>query len=93
MIKLNYISKRYWDVSEKKERINWCTSKMAILCHISVLWRSLAVSARGQDYGKECKKMLSDIILECFLLFRLLDCDDVEKAIKERIKEHDGKEY
>ncbi len=90
MIVLNKIAVRYWKISENQKRVNWCTSKMAILCHISTIWRSLCMSNRStrqNDRYRDVEIQAVDIILEILNLLTLIGCNDIDGVIKYRIEQ------
>jgi hypothetical protein len=95
MIVLNKIAVRYWKISEKQKRVNWCTSKMAILCNISTIWRNLCKSnrsARPDERYRDVEIQVVDIMLELLNLLTLIGCNDIEGVIKHRIDQKEGKE-
>lgn len=95
MIVLNKIAVRYWKISESQKRVNWCTSKMAILCRISTIWRSLCKSnksARPNERYRDVEIQVVDIILELLNLLTLIGCNDIEGVIKHRIDQKEVKE-
>lgn len=95
MIVLNKIAVRHWKISESQKRVNWCTSKMAILCKISTIWRSLCrsnKSARQNERHRDVEIQAVDIILELLNLLILIGCNDIEEVIKYRIDQKEGKE-
>lgn len=95
MIVLSKIAARYWAISEREKRVNRCTSKMAVLCSISVIWRNLCRSngnTRQNGRYRDVEIQAVDIILEAFNLLTLVGCNDIERVIKYRISQKEGKE-
>lgn len=94
MITLNKIAKEYWQLSAKRNKVNWCTSSMAVMCHISRSWRKICTMTRlgkKDEVYKDIEICSADIILDTLNLLSLIECDDIESLIKYRIKQIGGK--
>ncbi len=87
MITLNRIAEEVYDSAKSHDKINWCTSKMAIICRISVLWRKLAEVDRGFGVTKnrEIKMLVAGIVEQLCLLLYLCGEKDIEEVLKENI--------
>lgn len=85
------MAKRIWNISEREKRVNWCSSKMAVLCSISRLWRCLCEADKSTMEGEHRKIEVKaiDMLLEVLNLLTLMGCSDIELMIKERVNERE----
>ena len=85
MITLNKIADEVYQNAMSEGVINWCTSRMAVLCRISALWRKLVEADRGLrkcERNKEIDEIIRNIWYQTFVLMRLLGEKDVEAVIR-----------
>ena len=90
MITLNKVAKEYWQICDWKRKVNWCTSSMAVICHMSKDWRHILSKnrmAKNDKVYKDIEIHSADLILDTLNLLSLIKCDDIEELIKYRLKQ------
>lgn len=86
MITLNKLAQSCLIVFRKRFRFKKYTSMKALGNYISVCWRELDALDTHDD-RQEREKRAADIIISTVAYLRALECEDIEKLIKDRLKE------
>lgn len=88
MITLNKLAQSCLFAFMKRFRLNNTTSIKAFGNYISVCWRLLDIlDTKDEELLPERKKRAADIIVATIAYLEMLGCKDIERLIKDRIKE------
>lgn len=88
MITLNKLAQLCLIIFRKRFRLKENASQKALGNFISVCWRNLDIlDTRDDTLLPERKKRAADIIIGAIAYLKALGCEDIERLIKDRIKE------
>ena len=88
MITLNKLAQSCLFTIMKRFRLNKTSSIKAFGNYISACWRKMdMLDTTNEELLQEREKRAADIIIATVAYLEMLGCEDIEKLIKDRIKE------